>query len=62
MYKVSSNSGRVSKTLYVSDKQYIEKRIKDVNKKISNSSGLVKKSDCNAKITEIEKKYKKLLE
>ena len=60
MYKASSNSGRVSKTLYVSDKKIVEKRTKDVNKKIYNTSGVVKKTDCNAKITEIEKKIQEV--
>ena len=41
-------------------KKIVEKRTKDVNKKIYNTSGVVKKTDCNAKITEIEKKIQEI--
>ena len=36
--------------------QSLEKRIKDVNKKIPNTSGLVKKTDYITKVTEIQNK------
>ena len=35
------------------DKQNLEKKIEDVNKKIPNTSGLVKKTDLKTKSTEV---------
>ena len=52
--KVLSANGLVSKTQYSSDKQNLEKIIKGVNKKMVYTSGLVKKTDLNNKITETE--------
>ena len=52
--KVLSNNGLVSKTQYSSDKQNLEKIVRGVNKKMVYTSGLVKKTDLNNKITEIE--------
>ena len=52
--KVLSTNGLVSKTQYSSDKQNLEKIVKGVNKKMVYTSGLVKKTDLNNKITEIE--------
>ena len=46
----------VLRSKYDTDKSSSEKRISDKDKKIPNISGLVKKTDCNAKITEIESK------
>ena len=46
----------VTKTQYDSGKQGIKKKIEDVDKKIPNINGPVKKADYNAKITEIENK------
>ena len=36
-------SGFVSKTKYGADKSYLEKKISDADKKIPNTSGLIKK-------------------
>ena len=52
--KVLSANVLVSKTQYSSDKQNLEKIIKGVNKKMVYTSGLVKKTDLNNKITETE--------
>ena len=52
--KVLSTNGLVSKTQYSSDKQNLEKIVRGVNKKMVYASGLVKKTDLNNKITEIE--------
>ena len=52
--KVLSTNGLVSKTQYSSDKQNLEKIVRGVNKKMVYTSGLVKKTDLNNKITEIE--------
>ena len=41
---------------YDSDKQTLERKIDGVDKKIPNTSGLVKKTDYKTKITEIENK------
>ena len=49
-------SGFVLKTKYDTDKSYSEKKISDREKKIPGTSGLVKKTDYNAKVTEIESK------
>ena len=48
--KIPSTSGLLTKTYYDSDKKGLEKKIEDVDKKISNTNWLVKK------ITEIENK------
>ena len=53
---IPSNTGLVTKILDDSVKKGLEKEIMDVNKKIPNTSGLVKKTDYNEKITEIENK------
>ena len=52
--KVLSTNGLVSKTQYSSDKKNLEKIVRGVNKKMVYTSGLVKKTDLNNKITEIE--------
>ena len=44
------------KTKYDTDKSGLEKKISDADKKIPDTSGLVKKLDYNAKITYIEGK------
>ena len=54
--KIASTSGLFTKTKYDSDKQGLEKIIEDVDKEIPITSGLVQKTDCNTKITEIENK------
>ena len=46
--------GLITKTQYDSDKQGLEKNIEDVDKKIHNTTGLVRKADYNTKIAEIE--------
>ena len=46
----------VLKTTYDIDKQDLEKKISDAEKKIPNRNNLAKKTDLNAKITEIESK------
>ena len=54
---IPSTSGLVTKTQYDSEKQGLEKKkIEDVDKKMPNGSGLVKKCDYIIKITEIENK------
>ena len=57
--KASNIVGFVSKTQYNSDKQNFGKKIEDVNRKIPNTIGLVKKTD-NTKIIKNEKKKKPL--
>ena len=52
--KVLSTNGLVSKTQYSSDKKNLEKIVRGVNKKMVYTSGLVKKTDLNNKIAEIE--------
>ena len=52
--KVLITNGLVSKTQYSSDKKNLEKIVRGVNKKMVYTSGLVKKTDLNNKITEIE--------
>ena len=52
--KVLSTNRLVSKTQYSSDKKNLEKIVRGVNKKMVYTSGLVKKTDLNNKITEIE--------
>ena len=54
--KIPSTSILVTKTQYGSHKQGHERQIEDVCRNISNTCGLVKKTDCNTKITEIENK------
>ena len=54
--KTPTTIGLVTKTQCDSDKQGLEKVIEKVVKKIPNSSGLVKKSGNNTKITAIENK------
>ena len=49
-----STGGLITKTQYDSDKQGLEKNIEDVDKKIHNTTGLVRKADYNTKIAEIE--------
>ena len=49
-------TGFVLKTTYDTDKSDLKKKISDVDKKIPDTSGLVKKTDDNSKITEIENK------
>ena len=46
----------VLKTKYDTNKSDLEKKISDADKKIRDTSGLVKKSDYSAKISEIESK------
>ena len=50
------SSGFVLKTKYQIDKSDLEKKISDANKKISDTCGLIKKSDYHSKISEIESK------
>ena len=45
-----------SRIKYQNDGSDLEKKISDVDKKITHVSGLVKKTDFNAKITEVERK------
>lgn len=52
---IPSTSGLVSKIQYDSDKQDLE-AIKDVDKNITNTLWLVKKTDYGTKITDIENK------
>lgn len=59
---IPSNTGLVTKILDDSVKKGLEKEIMDVNKKIPNTSGLVKKTDYNKKITEIENKIQSCFE
>ena len=49
-------TGFVLKTKYDTDKSDLKKKIRDAEKKIPNTSGLVKKTDYSSKITEIEGK------
>ena len=49
-------SGFVLKTKYNTDKSYLEKKIRDADKKIPNISKVIRKLDNNAKINEIENK------
>ena len=46
-------SGLVLKTKYDIDKSDLEKKISDADKKIPDTSGLVRKTDLNTKSTEI---------
>ena len=54
--KIPATSLLITKTQYDSGKKGLGKKIVDIDKKIPNTSGLVKKTDCNSKITEIENK------
>ena len=49
-------SGFVLKNKYDTDKSDLQKTISDGDKKFPDTSGLVKKLDYNAKITELENK------
>ena len=49
-------SGFVLKTKYDTDKSDLELKFSDTDKKISDTSGLIKKKDYNAQIIEIESK------
>ena len=49
-------SGFILKSKYDTDKSDLEKKINNTDKKIPNTSGLVKKADYTTKITEIEGK------
>ena len=49
-------TGFVLKTKYDTDKSGLEKKISDVDKKTTYTSSLIKKTDYNSKITEIEAK------
>ena len=49
-------SGFVLKTKYETDKSDLEKKISDADRKIPDTSGLVKKADYNATLIEIESK------
>ena len=49
-------NGFVLKTKYDTDKLDLEKKISNADKKIPDTSALVKKTDCNAKTIEIENK------
>ena len=51
-----NTSGFVLKTKYDSDKSDLEKKFSDTDKKIPDTSGLIKNKDYNAKIIEIESK------
>ena len=42
------------KTKYAADKSYLQNKIKNADKRIPDTSGLIKETDCNTKITEIE--------
>ena len=50
------SSGFVLKTKYNTDKSYLEKKIRDADKKIPNISEVIRKVDNNTKINEIENK------
>ena len=58
--KITNTSLLEAKTQYDSDTHGLEKRIEDVNKKIPNTSGLVKKNESNTKIPENENKIPSL--
>ena len=49
-------SGFVLKTKYNTDKSYLEKKIRDADKKIPNISEVIRKVGNNTKINEIENK------
>ena len=57
----TNTSGFVLKTQYDPDKSSLEKKINDADKKVLILSGLVEKTDYNAKISEIKAKYLVLL-
>ena len=54
--KVDNITGFLKKNKYEKDGPHFEKQISDVDKKIPDVSGLVKKSDLNAKVSEIKNK------
>ena len=54
--KILSTSGLITKTQYDSGKQGLEKKIEYFYKKIPSTSGLIKNTDCNTKVAEIENK------
>ena len=54
--KVLNISGLVTKRQHDTDNQNLEKKIEDSNKKIPDTSELVKKTDCGTKIMEIKNK------
>ena len=55
------NTGFVLKTTYDTDKSDLEKKINDADQKIPDVSDLVKKTNLNSKISEVEGKYLVLL-
>ena len=57
----TNTSGFVLKTQYDPDKSSLEKKINDADKKVLILSGLVEKTDYNAKISEVKAKYLVLL-
>ena len=54
-------TGFVLKTKYDTDKSGLEKKISDVDKKIPDTSSLVKKTDYGSKITQIEGKIPSII-
>ena len=54
MLLIPSASGLVTKTQYDLDKQGLEKKIEGADTRIRNTSGLIKMTDYNTKITQIE--------
>ena len=54
--EIPSTNGLLTKTQCNSDKQGLEKKIKNADKKIPNTSGLVRMTDYNTKHTEHENK------
>ena len=54
--KILSTSGLITKTKYDSGKEGPDKKIEYFYKKISSASGLIKNTDCNTKVAEIENK------
>ena len=54
--KIPSTYGLVTKTRYDLDKHGLEKKIEDIDKNITNATGLDKNAYYNTKIIEIEKK------
>ena len=54
---VLDTSGLFLKTQYNTDKFDLEEKIDDADKKIPDICELIKKADCNAKITDNEGKF-----
>ena len=54
--KLPSTFGLVYKIQYNFDKQNLEKRIEDVDKKIPSTTELIEKTDYNTSVTEIKNK------